>query len=171
MTRTLTLLLAASVACASDVVLPPLEWAPAPHTYGLEFDLMGLSYHAKRSAGFNEVNPGAGLSLTIGTHDPSDTISADMVASFGSYKDSYSERSVSVIAGPRLTLGRRDGLHTAYACLLGYVSGSGIRGAAIVPILSVGYDEVDLCVTGDPFEDEEESSVVACFLKIRLLDF
>jgi hypothetical protein len=166
------LLLVASLACADDALPPALDWHPTPHTYGLELDIMGLSYHAKRSVGFNETNPGAGLSLTVGTHEPSDTISADMVASFGAYKDSYSERSEYLIAGPRLTLGARNGLHVTAACLLGYVSGSGVKGAAIVPIVSVGYSRADLCITGDPFERGAMTSrVIACFLKIRLLDF
>lgn len=162
------LMLVASIGCTSDaVLLPPPEWAPTPHVYGLELDLMGLSRHTERSAGFNEVNPGMGVSLTIGNSVPGDTVSADMVASLGVYKDSYGDRSEYLIAGPRLTLGKRDGLHTTAACLIGYVSGSGVKGAATIPVVSFGYGRTDLCVTGNPFE----SGVIACFLKIRLLDF
>jgi hypothetical protein len=166
------ILFVASLARADDALPPALDWHPTPPTYGLELDLLGLSYHAKRSVGFNEVNPGAGLSLTVGTHEPSDTISADMVLSVGSYKDSYSARSDYLIAGPRLTLGARNGMHATAACLLGYVSGSGVGGAAIVPVVSLGYSRADICITGDPFERGAMTSrVLACFLKIRLLDF
>ena len=59
------------------------------------------------------------------------------------------------------------------ACQVGHVSGSGIHGAAIVPVISAGYGRFDICVTGDPFEKDaaDKSKVVACFIKFRAFEF
>jgi hypothetical protein len=134
---------------------------------------MGLSYHTNKSYDFNEENLGLGVSFTIGSNVPDDGLSAVMVASVGFYKDSYNEQAKYFLAGPRGVIGHRDGFHVSGAVQVGYVDGSGLHGAGIIPFVSVGYDRFDLCVTGDPFskDSEDKSKFVACFLKIRVLDF
>jgi hypothetical protein len=164
-----------SFAYAEDQkLLPPIEPDGFSHRYGVELDVMGLSYHTKNSYDFNEENPGLGVSFTIGTNVPDDGLSAVMVASVGYYKDSYNEQAKYFLAGPRGVIGHRDGFHVSGAIQVGYVSGSGLHGGAIIPFLSVGYDRFDLCITGDPIgqgDTEETSKFIACFLKIRVLDF
>lgn len=172
MSKHLMLMVFGSALCHGQELLDPITPDRMRHRYGVEADLMGISYHTKRDQGYNERNYGGGISLTIGSDTPDDGRSAVMCLSFGSYKDSYNERSNYVLAGPRGVLGYRDGVHVAVACLLGYVGGSDIHGAAILPTVSVGYNRIDLVITGDPFaNDTTESKFIAAFIKIRLLDF
>lgn len=143
------------------------------HRFGLELDLMGLSYHTNRNYDFNEVNPGIGLSFTLGSDVVDDGNSAVLVASFGTYKNSYDGQANYFLVGPRGTLGYREHFHVSGAIQAGYIIGFNQNGSVIVPVLSVGYNRFDLCITGNPFEKDEdnESKFIACFLKIRVLDW
>lgn len=150
-------------------------------TIDTEAYIMGLSYHTNRDVRYNGVNPGFGLGITIrdSVADPLEfTISA------GTYRDSYNETAKFCLIGPRYTFGNRQGLHSSLGISIGYYDGSGKDGIGIVPIVSIGYNRVDLFMTGDPRSahgntgstDPKDnrnttSGVVCAFLKIRLATF
>jgi hypothetical protein len=145
------------------------------HNFSTELDVFGLSYHANRDYDFNEVNPGLGITMVMNSAEPTDMSHFSMIASVGSYRDSYNDQAWYILAGSRFTVGTRDGLHASAALTLGWVDGSGTRGLPIVPFLSVGYNRYDLGITGSPETGksgaEDSSKVIAVYLKIRLLDF
>jgi hypothetical protein len=179
--RNLTILFLTIIALhanALEMVLKPAQIIPtttADLNVGVELDVFGLSYHSNRDYDFNEVNPGLGISLVAEPKDDSPW-HFSMVASFGSYKDSYRDQSTYFLVGPRLTLGHQNSFHVTAAVQAGWVSGSGKNGQAIVPFASIGYDWLDIGITGDPVgmgdkNAEYYSKVVAGFLKFRVLDF
>jgi hypothetical protein len=54
------------------------------------------------------------------------------------------------MAGLQYVGGNREGFHISPGLLMGYLDGSGIKGVGIMPIIAIGYDRLDLCITGDP---------------------
>lgn len=138
----------------------------------LELDVFGLSYHQDRDFGYNERNPGLGLTLVMG--DRGDDF-LSLIVSGGTYKDSYRDQAAFLVAGVRAMVGSKDSFHASLSVQGGYFDGSGFDGLGALPVFSVGYDRYDLCVTGNPFEtkdgDQGSSRVVAFFLKVRVLEF
>ncbi len=160
---------------------PALNHSDHPVDVSLELDVFGLSYHSNRKYDYNEVNPGLGLSLVFSTPDES-LVKFSIVASGGSYKDSFDEQAYYALVGPRVTLGYDDSFHASLSLQSGYLDGSGLEGQGIIPFITVGYDWFDIGITGNPFTRGEivtkngekeitETKVIAAFLKFRLLDF
>lgn len=142
----------------------------------LELDVFGLSYHSNRNYDFNEKNPGLGVSVVFSSDTPDPGWHFSMVASAGTYRDSYNEQAEYFLIGPRFTLGYENSFHASLAMQAGYLDGSGKNGQAIIPFVTVGYDRINVGITGDPFgvgdeNSQDTSKMVAVFLKFRVLDF
>jgi hypothetical protein len=164
-------------ACAAAGDSDGYEKIVAVEVYGF-----GLSYHSTRDRDWNENNYGLGIGLAA--REPGSTVEAVAVAA--TYRDSFNEQAYLLQAGVRKTFGDFDGLHASVSGTIGILNGSGNKGAAFIPVASVGYDWLDLCVTYIPSQkqvgieyksiDPErtnllETSVVAIFVKIRLCEF
>lgn len=138
----------------------------------VSLDIFGLSYHQDREYGYNERNPGLGLSLVF--HDKEDDF-LGFVVSGGVYKDSYYDRAQFLVVGVRCLVGSKDSFHGSLSVQGGYFDGSGFEGLGVLPVVSVGYDRFDLCFTGNPLETsvdgEGSSRVLAMFLKVRVWEF
>jgi hypothetical protein len=138
----------------------------------VSLDVFGLSYHQDRDFGYNERNPGLGVSLAI--HDVDDDF-LSYVVSGGVYKDSFFDRAEFLVVGVRGLIGSKDSFHGSLSVQGGYFEGSGFDGLGAFPVVSVGYDRFDLCFSGNPFETKSEgegsSRVLAMFLKIRVWEF
>jgi hypothetical protein len=142
----------------------------------------GLSHHSTQDRDWNEKNYGLGIGLAA--RDPGETFEAIAVAA--TYRDSFDEQAYLLHAGVRKTFGDFDGLHASISGTIGILNGSGNTGASFIPVASVGYDWLDLCVTYIPSQKQvgmeyrssdpektnlAETSVVALFVKIRLCEF
>ena len=146
----------------------------------LELYTFGASYHSNRTVNWNENNLGLGLGVAIHTDTKIDIIFAG-----GGYKDSYNEIASFGMFGARYVMGERKRVHATAGFMAGYYNGSGFAGVGMIPVVSIGYNWVDLCFTGSPPESghkhnnsddpkqnrETESGMVAAFLKIRLCTF
>lgn len=143
--------------------------------------VFGKSYHSNRSIDWNENNLGLGGGVAY--HYDSNT---DLTFVGGAYKDSYGDRAQFALIGVRVVGGDRDGAHATIGVNAGYFTGSDFNGFGIMPVLSVGYDRVDLCVTGSPpgsagnknsgSRDPHDnygaaSGFIGVFLKIRIATF
>lgn len=141
----------------------------------LELNVFGLSYHSNRNYNFNEVNPGLGLGIVFNNVEATDNgYHMSMVVSAGEYKDSYNATAYYFLAGPRLTLGHENDFHATAEFGVGLLHGSGNKSSAVVPVVSVGYDRFNLCVTGEignTTNEHEASKMIALFLRVKLLDF
>ena len=95
------------------------------------------------------------------------------MASMGTYIDSYSEHAKFLLAGPRCVIGASDGFHTSVGVFIGFLHGSGSNGFGAMPVVSIGYDWFDVCITGSPKEKghQDSSTMIAAFLKFRLFTF
>jgi len=145
------------------------------YSIDVELSLFGKSYHTNRDKDWNETNLGAGIGLALSKEKDD---AWQMVISGGSYDDSYNEQATYFLVGPRVTTGDKFGFHGTAGLFVGYLNGSDNKGAAIVPVVSVGYDWLDLCITADPFEKDATyadgrvtSKMVAVFVKMRLFTF
>lgn len=158
--------LAASAIAAAD--LPPDS---------LELYAFGASHHTNRNVPWREINPGIGLGLAH-TFDPA----ADILVSAGTYRDSVNNAARFAMIGGRFVAGDRDGFNATAGLSLGYFRGSGWdgRGCAVMPVLSVGYGPVSLCMTGEiapnrtPANHDRNhatTSVVAIFARVTLWRF
>jgi len=156
---------------AQEMVLKPAQEyrMPLPQ-FSQELYVFGLSYHTNRDYDYNEQNPGLGYAVEFFTPNPNRIVSAGWTAAIGTYKDSYDEQAYFVGFGPRITWGQRDNWHTTAGLLLSYLDGSGNKGFAAIPIISIDYDHVGLGITGVPMRGntEDASEVVAVFLKFTL---
>ncbi len=174
LTLSLTLLALQSFALEMELkpALPPAGMAPA--RVDLELDIFGVSYHSNRTYGFNETNYGVGFNAAMSSPTNDHFY---MVVSTGTYKDSYDKDAFFFMVGPRAMIGYRNGLHATASVQGGYLRGSGAKGQGILPIVSFGYDRVDVCVTGTPFSEDnnsnsaDNSNMVAVFLKFRVFEF
>lgn len=141
----------------------------------------GKSYHSNREIDWNETNLGAGLGLAY--HYDSNT---DLTFVGGGYKDSYGDQATFALVGARVVGGDRNGAHVTFGLNGGYFKGSDFHGFGIMPVLSVGYDWLDVCVTGSPpgtggskntgSRDPQDnygaaSGFIGVFLKIRVVTF
>lgn len=149
---------------------PPLEYRMSMPAFSQELYVFGLSYHFNRDYDYNEQNPGLGYAVEFFTPNPNKSVSAGWTAAMGTYKDSYNEQAYFVGFGPRITWGQRDDWHTTAGLLLSYLDGSGNKGFAAIPILSIDYDHVGLGITGVPMRGNTDhaSEVIAVFLKFTL---
>lgn len=148
----------------------------------LEAFIFGKSYHFNRTVPWHETNPGVAVGLAHATE------AGDLLVTVGGYRDSYGEQAKFALLGIRGYLGDRHALHVTGGLSLGYYQGSGNHGTGLIPIVSIGYNRVDLCVTGDWLSRNSnenaqyradgsidphsvDSSSVAVFLKVRVYDF
>jgi hypothetical protein len=117
----------------------------------LEATVFGLSYHTNRHHDWNEVNPGTSLSLV----KPLESYNNDMLFTIGTYDDSDRHQAKFALIGARHTIGDRKAGHITGSLSAGYFEGSGLRGFGIIPVVSIGYNRVDVCITGDPYQRTE----------------
>jgi len=140
----------------------------------LELYIFGLSYHTNRNVDWNEVNPGLAVGYVRRQED-----NVDLTINVGTYRDSYQNDATFALFGPRFIMGQRDDWHSTVSITAGLFHGSGFQGLGIVPVMSIGYDWLDVCVTGEPPGQRESdsdpktatSAMVAVFLKTRVLTF
>jgi hypothetical protein len=141
----------------------------------LELNVFGLSYHTNRNYDLNEINPGVGVGLVLNKKQIDPGMHLSMVIAAGTYKDSYSETAFYAIGGPRLTVGYDHSFHVSGELGIGYINGSGKNGAITIPIISAGYDRVNICFTADLLGYQEEGQktnrAIAAFLRVKLFDF
>lgn len=133
--------------------------------------VFGLSHHQNRSIVWNEKNPGLALGLS---HQLEENPNVDVTIDAGMYKDSYFNRAKFALIGIRCyAIGERESWHTTVQCGVGYYEGSGWRGPGFSANVAVGYNRVDLCMTGCPSAgpNPDQCSWYAMFLRIRALDF
>jgi hypothetical protein len=178
--RCLIPLMLAACAAAGD----GYERIVAVEVYGL-----GASYHSNRDVDWNEANYGLGIGLAA--REPGSTVEAVWMA--GTYRDSFNEQAYLAQAGIRKTFGDFDGLHGTLGATIGYLKGSGNKGGAFIPMASVGYNRLDLCMiyvpsgalgegtagiegeattSRDPKDNRFTATAVVAFLvKIRLCEF
>lgn len=183
MNKTLLLLLFGVSGFALEMELKPAE----DHSTrldlktDLELNVFGLSYHSNRDYEYNEVNQGFGLSLAFSSQEERPAWHPSIVLSGGMYNDSYSETATYLMAGPRFTLGYDDSFHVAAGAQAGYLNGSGSKGFGVFPFVTIGYDWLNLGITGDPLTESEtvqvgnkrvaSTKMVAVFLNLRVLTF
>lgn len=133
----------------------------------IDLDLFGASLHSNHAAHARQRNYGIGLTGGLEVGDD-----ADLVASSGTYIDSYDRHALYAMAGLRYLVGERDALHAGLVVELGWLDGSNIRGPTMIPVAQIGYDRVDLCITGArPSAGPGASWMVAVFLEFRLFTF
>jgi hypothetical protein len=117
------LLLTALLGAATEADLSPLS---------ADVYLLGVSHHTHGE--FREVNPGLGFGISSQANDHLDVVAVGVT-----YKDSYNQRAVAVMAGARLVAGDRRGLHVSAAAMVGTLQGSGWNGPAVIPVFAAGY--------------------------------
>ena len=142
----------------------------------LEATVYGISYHTNREVDWNEVNQGVGLTLVVpfevtGKGD-------SVITSIGTFLDSDSYQSKYALIGLRHTFWNAEEWHMNASVSAGYFDGAGQHGFGIIPIVSVGYNMVDICFTGGidipvtaPNVSSTKTSLIAAFLQLRLLTF
>lgn len=143
-------------------------------TFDFDVYVFGASYHTNRSIPYNEKNSGFGLGFA---HETTDNL--DLTIAGGFYIDSFNRTASFAMVGVRPFIGKRESLHASLGCSVGYLDGSGSNGFGILPIASIGYDQVDLCFTVDLDKDANQSrddsaartSSIAFFLKVRFGTF
>lgn len=148
----------------------------AQETFDLNAYVFGKSYHTNRHVHFNETNPGFALEIAAEENQY-----LDFIVTTGVYKDSYSDVARFAMGGARLFfLGSREKFHTTLSVEAGYLKGSTINGLTIIPVMSIGYDRIDLCFTGDPTGSDNKTgptaktsttASIAAFIKINLIKF
>jgi hypothetical protein len=114
-----------------------------PPTLILSLDAFGASYHTNRQVQWHQENPGLGVTVGAPVVD-----AFDVVASVGSYIDSYDLHARYALGGFRFIIGERYAWHIDLVGEIGYYDGSGIDGMQFVPVLMLGYNRVNLCATG-----------------------
>jgi hypothetical protein len=134
--------------------------------------VFGLSHHMDQSVIWNERNPGLAIGLSHQTEQHPDT---DITLDVGTYKDSMAQQAKFALIGLRAyVIGERQSFHSTIQIGTGYYDGSGFRGIGFSANASVGYDRVDICMTGKPSTgspDPNQCGWYAIFLRIRVLDF
>ena len=134
--------------------------------------VFGLSHHQNRTVKWNEQNPGLALGFS---HQIDETPNVDVTIDAGTYKDSYFKEARFALIGIRCyAIGQRESWHTTFQGGFGYYEGSGFHGPGFSANMAVGYNRVDLCLTGYPPSgnpDPDQCGWYAVFLRIRALDF
>ncbi len=113
--------------------------------YALEASAFGISHHTNRNFNWNEENWGAGLGIRTTLQGP-----LEWRLSGACYRDSMNKTAIAIVTGPGCVVGDRTGIHAGLELNIGYLDGSGFRGVGAIPVLSVGYGPVDLCMTASP---------------------
>lgn len=163
------------------LILPYLGFAE-DSPVDAELYVFGKSYHTNRMVHWHEFNPGLGIGIADHLNDY-----FDFVACTGFYQDSFGEGANFIQAGIRGILGNREGLHTSLTITMGPYNGSNNNGFMLVPVVAIGYDWIDLCITGDPTQANNSqlqknpdgtydkktvpTRFIAGFLKFRILTF
>jgi len=150
---------------------------------GIELDTFGVSDHSNHYARYNQFNPGIGLNLTFEINPVDHALIA---FSMGQYRDSFSNQADYMLIGPRwLLFGDYSTFHGTFGAEVGFLNGSGNKGPALVPCVSLGWKFIDICAigtynkdnNGQPNQDGSinrnncSTSIVGVFLRIRLLTF
>jgi len=150
--------------------------------FSINLYAFGKSYHTNREVGYRETNPGLGVGITLEKDDD-----IDWTLAGGFYRDSFNKPAHLLLMGPQIILGSREGFHVSPGFLGGYLKGSGSKGGTVMPILAIGYNKFDVCVTGDVNNfsgdsvyynndgsiDKENSGTrsIAFFVKVNLIRF
>lgn len=152
------------------------EWVRSntpPTPVSVDLYAFGASYHSNRKVDYNELNPGLGIGLTWYKSSGMEPFVAT-----GTYHDSYGEDALFAMGGFRRRFGNIQETHGSVGVAMGYFDGSGKKGIVGMPILSIGYNRFELCVTGSYRDNEynedikkSNTSVIATFLRIRLKEF
>jgi hypothetical protein len=160
---------------------PPALAAPAPTgevaAYVLDLDVFGVSDHSNHAIIYRQVNPGLGLTLGRIVDE-----NVDWTLAVGTYLDSYDVHARYAMIGPRFVLGERMGWHIDLVAEVGYLYGSHKNGGTMIPVVQVGYDRVNLCVTGSRGADTRtynpahnpnfaSTSAIALFAELEVLRF
>lgn len=148
-----------------------------PPAYFADIDLFGLSDHSNHSVIYRQWNPGLGLTLGRIVDD-----NVDWTVATGTYLDSYNCHARYAMTGPRVVLGERMGWHIDLVAEVGYLYGSHKNGGTIIPVVQLGYDRANLCITGsrgasthtyNPNHDPNfaSTSAIALFMELELVRF
>lgn len=131
----------------------------------VEISCFGASYHANRARQWKEINPGLGVGVVFTKHKEDPGSHTSFFIHAGTYTDSYNDRAVFLVGGPRVTLGYENSYHVSADLGLGFLHGSDSKGTALIPSVSAGYDRFNLCVTSDM------SDSVAVYARVTLFSF
>ena len=158
--------------------------AVEPPENDVDVFLLGRSYHSNHNVDWNQNNLGAAVSVS---HDLFHN--NDAILTVGGYKDSCYKPARFALVGIRANWGDRDAFNWSLSASGGYYVGSGFHGYGVMPVASIGYKRVSLCVTGfpdtsvtpptadgKPSRDPKDnphacSGFVAVFVGIRLASF
>ena len=150
---------------------------------GIELDVMGRAWHSNKYAEYNDVNPGLGIDMTFEVNPVDHALIA---FSMGQYRDSFSNQADYMLIGPRwLLFGDYSTFHGTFGAEVGMLNGSGNKGIALIPCVSLGWKMFDLCAIGNYHKDNNgqpnqdgsinrnncSTSMVGVFLRIHLLTF
>jgi hypothetical protein len=139
--------------------------------------VFGASYHTNTEYSYNGENYGVGVGFAYYVAD-----NTEITIIQGAYIDSFDQQAVFVMPGVRHTVGDRNGLHSSLGLNAGLFSGSGFNGFGFMPTATIGYDRVDLCVTGLPNMTDNNPStddprqgastgVIGAFIKLRIAEW
>lgn len=124
-----TLLMAPEVALAAD------EFALLIHGAAIHSDCTQGKGANSKTCDFNNVNPGLGLAwVFLGDHD-----SGKLALRGGAYKDSFSELALYSGLSYRKEWYLTPYLFGGLGLQAGYLDGSGVNGAAALPMVTLGY--------------------------------
>ena len=156
----------------SFIMLASFMFSMAAAVDSVDVYVFGLSHHMNRSVDWNEKNPGLALGFS---HQIEENSRLDVTVEAGTYKDSYSQQARFALLGVRCyAIGERQSLHGTIQGGIGYYEGSGFHGIGFSANVALGYNRVDLCLTGYPSSgssDPDQCGWYAVFLRIRALDF
>jgi hypothetical protein len=126
------------------------NWFETNGSNSIEAYGFGTSIHSNKHISYNNKNWGGGLGFVHKIdRNPGET-DIDFTLVGGSYIDSYGESARFLMPGFRVNFGDRNAFHSSLGLNVGYFEGSGYPGVGVMPIASMGYSMVDLCVTGNP---------------------
>jgi hypothetical protein len=134
--------------------------------------VFGASYHTNTSYAYNGENYGVGAGLSY----------KYLTLIGGAYEDSFGKQAYFLMPGVRYTFGSQDSLHSSLGFNAGLFKGSGFDGFGFMPMATLGYSRVDLCVTGlpnltdnHPGEDDPRqgasTGMVGLFVKLRIAEW
>lgn len=124
--------------------------------------LYGTSYHFNGALKptayhYNQANYGLGIEYS----------DAGWLVGAGTYLDSYNEQGYMLYGGYRWVFGNPREWHTSVAIKAGYLNGSGFHGPVALPVLGVGYNHVNLELSGAPAAGHGKDSVLMMWLRYQ----
>lgn len=134
--------------------------------------VFGKSYHTNRDYDWNENNYGLGVGMT---YDCKTIVKPSAIVA--TYRDSLNRKNTLAMVGPRIDFGWSSGFNGCIGASAGYFSTSCFNHTAGIVYAGIGYDRVNLMVTGYPKWVDMDSNpntstgMVAVFLKIRVATF